>query len=108
MSHRPDQVASLLEHQVSEILARDFEAPEGSMVTVMRAEVSPDLKTAKIFVSVLPENRTGSALEALRKQTRDVQRQLNSALSMKFFPRITWELDVTTRKYAAVDEALKK
>ena len=53
MSHRPDQVASLLEHRVSEILARDFEAPEGSMVTVMRAEISPDLKTAKIFVCQL-------------------------------------------------------
>ena|SRR3989344_7017670 len=107
MSHRTEQVASLLEHHISEILLREIEPPQGCLITVMRAEVTPDLKHAKIFVSILPENKTGSALEILRKKTRDVQHLLNQRLTMKFSPLITWELDLTTRKYAAIDEALK-
>src|SRR3989344_5328419 len=108
MSHRTEQVASLLEHHISEILLREIEPPQGCLITVMRAEVTPDLKHAKIFVSILPENKTGSAMKLLESKKGAVQHFLNQKLTMKFSPRIHWELDLTTRKYAAIDEALKK
>src|SRR3989338_2258605 len=107
MSHRTEQVGEVMQREISAIIARDIEPPRDCLITVMRAEVTPDLKHAKIFVSILPENKTGSALEILRKKTRDVQHLLNQRLTMKFSPLITWELDLTTRKYAAIDEALK-
>lgn len=107
MSQRTEQVASLLQHHISEILVREVEPPEGCLITVMRAEVTPDLKNAKIFISILPDNKTGSALKILERNTRDIQKLLNARLTMKFSPRITWALDITTRKYAAIDDALK-
>lgn len=106
MSRRTDQVASLIVSIVSKVLSRDFEAPVGSLVTVMRAEVAPDLKTAIVYVSVLPEHATGAAMKALERFSRQAQHAINKTLSMKFVPKISWELDLTTRKYAAVDEAL--
>lgn len=106
MSQRTEQVGSLLVHEISSIIARELEPPRDCLITVMRAEVTPDLKHAKIFVSILPDNRTGTALEILKKNTGMVQKLLNQRLQMKFSPRISWELDLTTRKYAAIDEAL--
>ena len=107
MSHRTEQVNSLLVTEISKIIARGIEPPQGSLITVMRAEVTPDLKEAKIFVSILPEAKTGTALELLKRRTGEVQRVLNKKLTMKFSPHISWGLDVTTRKYAALDDALK-
>jgi|SRR3989344_4042457 len=108
MSHRTEQVGEVMQREISAIIARDIEPPRDCLITVMRAEVTPDLKHAKIFVSILPENKTGSAMKLLESKKGTVQHFLNQKLTMKFSPRIHWELDLTTRKYAAIDEALKK
>src|SRR3989338_2136711 len=108
MSHRTEQVGEVMQREISAIIARDIEPPRDCLITVMRAEVTPDLKHAKIYVSILPENKTGSAMRVLEHNTREVQRLLNSRLTMKFSPRIKWEVDLINVKYAAIDEALKK
>ena len=108
MSQRTAQVGSLLEHHISEILVRELEPPQGCLITVMRAEVTPDLKHASIFVSVLPDNKTVTAMSMLKLKTGEIQHLLNRRLTMKFSPRIKWELDLINRKYAAIDEALQK
>lgn len=108
MSQRTEQVATLLQKEISTIIARDIEPPRDCLITVMRAEVTPDLKHAKIFVSILPDSKTGSAMKLLERKKGEVQHFLNQKLTMKFSPRIHWELDLTTRKYAAIDEALQK
>ena len=106
MSQRTEQVASLLVTEVSTILSRDLEAPRDSLITIMRATVSPDLKNATLFVSVLPENKRGTTLTILKHKTSELQRILQKRMSMKFVPRLRWEIDLTTSKYAAIDEAL--
>ena len=108
MSQRTEKVDSLLIKEVGDIIARDVEPPKGAMITVMRAEVSPDLKRAKIFISILPENMTGSALKVLKKNNHHIQKAINKKLFMKFVPQLSWEVDLTNVKYAAIDNALNQ
>ncbi|MEK7584845.1 MAG: ribosome-binding factor A [Patescibacteria group bacterium] len=108
MSHRTEQVGEVMQRGISAVLLRDIEGPRDCLITIMRVEVTPDLREAKVFVSILPERVTGTAMNLLERKKREIQRLLNEHLTMKFSPRITWELDLTTRKYAAIDEALKK
>lgn len=91
---------------INEIMVRDFEPPIGCMITISRVEPAPDLKTAKVYVSVLPEKMSGTALEALRKNAGHIQGILNKKLSMKFVPRITWIYDETNIKLDKIDRAL--
>jgi ribosome-binding factor A len=49
--------------------SRDFESPRGCLITISRTEPTPDLKHAKVFVSVLPNSMSGTGLAALKKQT---------------------------------------
>ena len=108
MSHRTLQVGEVLLREISQIIARDVEPPRDCLITVMRVEVTPDLHQAKVFVSILPENKTGSALKKLQQQTGEIQRLLNAKLTMKFSPRIQWAVDLTNVKYAQIDDALKQ
>jgi len=108
MSKRTEQVSELVQREVSQILTREIEPPKGTLITIMGAEVTPDLRYVKIFVSILPESKTGSALSVLKRNTREVQRLLNQRMTMKFSPHIVWEIDLTNVKYAAIDDALNK
>ncbi len=108
MSHRTLQVGEVLLREISQIIAREVEPPADCLITIMKVEVTPDLQNATVFVSVLPENKTGTALKKLQQHTGEIQRLLNKKLTMKFSPRIQWEVDLTNVKYAQIDEALGK
>lgn len=108
MTQRTDQVGDLLRAEIGQFLLREIEAPKDCLITVTAVKVTPDLRSAKVFVSVLPEQKTGSALDILRRHTREIQKYLNGKLTMKFVPRIEWEVDLTALRYAQIEEALKK
>lgn len=108
MSKRTEQVAELLRAEINNIIIRDFEPPIGALVSVSTVTVSPDLKNATAFISVIPENKIGSALEKIKKFGGHVQREIGNHINLKTTPRIKWELDERGLKYAAIDDALKK
>lgn len=107
MSKRTDQVASLLVREINNFLVKNFESPSGTLVSVSRCTVSPDLKNATAYLSILPHNKVGTCLEAVRRYTSAVQRHINRKLEMKFVPQLTWEIDDTDIKYEAIDNALQ-
>lgn len=106
MSQRTEQVGALMTQHINEVLIRDFEPPIGCMITISHVEPAPDLKTAKVFISVLPEKMSGTGLQALRKQAGHIQGVINKKLSMRFVPRITWVYDETNLKLDRIDRAL--
>ncbi len=106
MSKRTEQVASLLRTEINNILLRDFEAPLGTLMSISQVEVSPDLKNATAYVSIIPSNHIGSGLEKIKKFGPHVQKIIGQQLRMKSTPKIVWKLDERDLKYGAIDEAL--
>ncbi len=106
MSKRTEQVAELLRLETNNILVRDFEPPQGCLVSVTRITISPDLKNATAYLSVIPDNKLGSALSAVKKFNGHIERELNKKIVTKIVPRLHWQIDDTDLKYKAIDEAL--
>ena len=55
MSERMPKVDELIAQQLGQIIASDIELPSGVIVTITRVKSSPDLRHAKVYLSVLPE-----------------------------------------------------
>jgi ribosome-binding factor A len=108
MSKRCEQVSSELQHQLSELIVREIELPIGSMVTIMRVTVSPDLKIAKIYISVLPENKRGTALDYLNRTTSIIRNKLKSRIYLYTLPELRFFVDEHEIKRREVSEALDK
>ena len=106
MSKRTEQVSALLQKNINEIIIRDFEAPPGTLVSVSLVTISPDLKNATVYVSVLPENRIGTGLSAIKKFAGHVQKEINKKMAIHNVPRLHWELDERAIKYDQFDQAL--
>lgn len=106
-SKRVEQVAELLRAEINNIIIRDFEPPMGTLISVTTVTVSPDLKNATAYLSIIPDNKLGTGLEAIKKFGRHIQKQIGKHISMKMTPKITWELDERDLKYKAIDEAIK-
>lgn len=105
-SHRLDQLNSLLIHEVSQLVRREIEFDDGVFVTISRAIVAPDAESAKIFVSVFPDEKSESALKAITDRIMHIQGLLNKRLHMKFVPKLTFVLDHSEEKVASLNALL--
>lgn len=106
MPRRIEQVNSLLQERISRFLLSHFEAPSGALITITKVEVTPDLHSAKVYVSILPENLRGSMLEGLRKIAPEIRQSLYQDLDTHVVPMIIFHIDETEEQAAGIEELL--
>lgn len=91
---RSVQVADLIRDEVSEIMQREMDDPRLGMVSITRVEMSPDLRYARIFVSVYgPDEERKNALVALNNASGFIRRTLAPRLRMRTIPEVGFRLD---------------
>lgn len=108
MFSRIDRVNELIKSTLGEIISREIELPSGVFATVVKVDTSRDLRYTRVFVSVFPENKFGSVLQALKKKIYFLQGKLNKKLSMKPLPRIEFVSDHTEKEADKIEKLLKK
>lgn len=68
--------------------------PRVKNVTVLRTEVSPDLKNARVYVSVMGDEKAQSlAMHGLRSARGFIQSQIADRLQLRFTPILSFALD---------------
>lgn len=104
MSQRTEQVQAQLHRILGDILAKDVEFPLDTLVSIMRVEVTPDLKKADVHISVLPYDNRGQVSNVLKKDHRHIQQTLNRQLSMKFSPKLSFYIDDTQEFVSSIEK----
>ncbi|MCR5690653.1 MAG: 30S ribosome-binding factor RbfA [Eubacterium sp.] len=89
------RINSEVQKEMSLIIREDLKDPRiNPMTSVMAVEVTPDLKFAKIFVSVLgDEESKKKTMEGLKKSASYARHQLASRMNLRNTPEITFVLD---------------
>lgn len=92
---------------VSDALQTEFQDPRIGFVTVTSVETSPDLRHARVWVTVLgDEDQRSETLEALRAGHGRLQRLIGSQLKMKHTPELDFRYDDSVDRGLRVDEIL--
>jgi len=89
MSRRTERVSELLREELSVILQRQMKDPRlNVLLSVTEVQVSPDLKTARVYLSVMgDETEQENALHAARLATPYLRRELRPRLSsLRYIP----------------------
>lgn len=107
-TNRIEKVNSLLEHEISKILLRDFDFPQGILVTLTHVDCSANLFEAKAFVSVYPEEKFDKTLELLNRAVYSVQQKINRTLKMRPIPKIKFVKDKNVAEASKIEELLVK
>ena len=107
MSLRIEKVNELIKQEVGKIILSEINFSTDIMVTVMKAEVSKDLRYADVFISVLPFEKKEEAEEILKENIYFIQKILNKKLFMKPLPRIKFKIDDTGEYVGKIDKLIK-
>ena len=105
---RMRRINEVLREVVGAAIANDLSDPRIGFVTVTSVETSPDLRTAKVFVSVLgSEEEREATLEGLRSSHGVIQSRIAAETRMKRTPTLTFRYDDTIEKGARISELLE-
>lgn len=94
MSTRLEKVEKALKQEVGRILAYDMNDPRIGFTTVTRVEVAADIRSAKVHVGVIGNEKTRKGtLAALRHASGYLQKETASRLRMKYTPTLSFYID---------------
>jgi ribosome-binding factor A len=94
MSRRTERVQSLIRHELGEILQQELKDPRiHGLVSITAVEVTPDLRTARVFVSVFGDTPDAEALQALEAAKPFLRRELGQRLDLRYLPQLDLHLD---------------
>jgi len=109
MSARTQQVASALKQGIQTALMRGLNDPRiRGLISVTRVEVMPDLTEARVFVSILPEERESLSLHGLRSAAGHIRAVVARGVRLRSMPRLTFHIDETLKRHAAVERAIRE
>lgn len=108
-SQRQEKVARLVQKDLSEILKNvHFGIPQGSLVTVTKVRVSPDLGLARIYLSIWP-GEPDAILNRIKLSAREIRHALGLKVrnQLRVVPDLQFYLDDSMDYYEKIDAILK-
>lgn len=94
-SRRVDRINGQLRQELSQIISRQMKDPRiGGVVTITHVKTAHDLRTARVFVSVMGDQATKlRTLEGIQSASTFLRRELRDRLNMRYVPFMKFELD---------------
>ena len=109
MSVRTEKVGHLIKQEISLLIERDYRTAEMGFVTITKVLMSPDLKLARIYVSVFGDvPKKEHTLFLLNEAKKNIRHFIGSKVRLKFTPEIAFFLDDTMDYVANIEELIKK
>jgi ribosome-binding factor A len=108
VTRRTRQVGELLREELTDIIRRDVKDPRIGFMSITQVEVPTDLRSARVFVSVLGTDEERSAtLTALRSAAGFIRFQLKPRLRMRQIPELDFRDDRSMEHAQQIAETLR-
>lgn len=107
MKHRLLRVNKLVKRELSALLMREVTF-DGALVTISHVNVTPDLKNAHVFVSILGSESGASVLTKLESHRVTLQAELARHVVLKYTPHLVFHIDDSIERGTRVIEILQK
>jgi ribosome-binding factor A len=106
---RSVRIGDQIRKDISEIILRDLKDPKLGFITVTEVELTDDLRYAKIFYTVLGDEKSKKeSQQGLERAKGYIQREIGKRIRLKHTPEITFKYDHTIEKAARIEQLLKQ
>lgn len=105
---RAERVGGLIQKELSDLLVTKIKDPRLVLVTITRVKITADLRSARIYFSVVEgQERRQAALAGFESAAGFLKRQLSHRLALRHVPELKFVYDKSFDQAAAVDRIFK-
>jgi ribosome-binding factor A len=104
------KINRLLQKELSEVFLMQTRATHGLLITVSQVKVSPDLSTAKAYLSIFPSEQGPALVKTVQAQSKTIKHDLAARLrfQLRRMPELTFFLDDSLDYAESIDILLNK
>ena len=109
-NHRHERVGEEIAHEINAMLAGELKDPRLELsVVASEVRVQPDMKHARVFISVKGTNKEQSdAIKALEHASGFIRRELVERLQLRRVPELHFTLDLSQEHVERIERLLKE
>lgn len=106
---RATRVAHHIQEELGRILTRGLKDPRVGFVTITGVELSPDLRHARVYYSVMgTEEEKRQTAEGLGAAKGFLKREVARALSLRYVPELRFLYDDSAERGARIEKLLRE
>lgn len=106
--NRLNRINEELKKEISNIISFELKNPDATgLISVTKAKITPDLKYAKIYVSMLNSKSKEKTLEALKKSSGYIRSVIAKNINLRVTPELIFEEDDSMEYGEKIDAILK-
>ena len=106
---RADRVNALLQRELGTIISEELRDPRIGFTTVTAVEITSDLRTAKVHVSVLGDDeQIASTMKTLDEAKPYLRHELGSRVELRFVPELVFVNDRSAERSARISTLLRE
>jgi ribosome-binding factor A len=106
---RADRVSEAIKREVSVMLTQEVKDPGIHFVTVTSVETTDDLRNAKIFISILGDEKTRQeTMKGIERAKGFIRGELGRRIQLRYTPEIQFRLDTSLDHAMKIKSILKQ
>lgn len=108
-SNRLGRIDEELKKEISNIINYELKNPNVTgLISVTKAKITPDLKYAKVYVSILNSKNIKTTFTALKKSSGFIRTEIAKRINLRITPELVFVLDDSMEYGAKIDQILKE
>ena len=107
-NNRFERIKKKKKKEISNIINYELNNPNVTgLISVTKAKITPDLKYAKVYVSILNSKNIKETLAGLKKSSGYIRSEIAKRINLRITPELIFELDDSIEYGAKIDSILK-
>ena len=106
-SNRIGRINEEIQRELSTLIRSVKDPRVTGMISITAVDTTPDLKYAKIYISVLDRSDSTQVLKGLKSASGWLRRELGRALQLRYTPELTFVRDDSIDKGAHILDMLR-
>jgi ribosome-binding factor A len=107
-SRRPERVSDLVRAEISNMLLTELHDPAFGFVTITGVEMSPDLRSARVYFSCLDDAAYGRTEEGFARAAGFLRREVGKRCQLRYAPELRFIADHSLERGARVEKILRE
>lgn len=106
---RTERVNALIRQELQRLIQGEMKDPRVGFATVTAVQTSPDLRHARVYVSVMAgEDEANTAVRALKEARAYLRHELAARTELRYVPELDFTRDTTLEQASRIDALLKE
>ena len=108
-TNRMDRVNEELKKEISIVIDQHLKNPNiTGLISVTKVKTSPDLRFAKVYISLLNSKSKKNTLQGLKNASGFIRTEIAKKVNLRYTPELTFEIDDSIEYGSKIENILKE